>query len=97
VQSAHALAQFATDFPRQFHNWTTISNYLVCLETNSLWGLQIILEEYYSEIKYAVFREPDVGNKITALAVECIPDKLHKELFSKLKLTCYESQRQRSI
>lgn len=38
------------------------------------------------QIKFATFREPDIGNEITAIAVESLPKELHKKLFNNLKL-----------
>jgi len=39
------------------------------------------------KIKYSVFLEPDIGNQLTAIAIESLPSELHKQLFKKLKLT----------
>jgi hypothetical protein len=39
------------------------------------------------KIKYNKFFEPDIGNQLTAVAIEAIPREQHKKLFKKLKLT----------
>jgi len=38
------------------------------------------------KIKYSVFFEPDIGNEMTAVAIEALPRELHSKLFKKLKL-----------
>jgi len=39
------------------------------------------------KIKYHVFFEPDIGNQMTAIAVEALPRELHKKLFKNFKLS----------
>ena len=87
VQSSHALADFAVKHYDEFKAWQFYSNYLCCLE-ESKFNIEIIrskLDEL--KIKYSVFLEPDIGNELTAIAIESIPSELHKKLFKKLKLT----------
>ena len=87
VQSAHAIADFAVEYEEEFKQWQLKSNYLCCLEcSKSMFGY-IISKLDDLKIKYTVFIEPDIGNKITAICIESISRKLHKELFNDLKLT----------
>lgn len=39
------------------------------------------------KIKYHIFVEPDIGNEMTAIAVESLSNTEHKKLFKKFKLT----------
>ena len=87
VQTAHALADFAVKHENEFKEWQMGSNYLCCLETSDE-RLEILIDKLVGlEIKHEVFREPDIGNQITAVAVEAISREQHKTLFKKLKLT----------
>ena len=87
VQSAHALADFAVKFTNEFKQWQMGSNYLCCLEASESKINRLIEKLDYLEIKYEIFREPDIGNQMTALAVEAISREQHKKLFKNLKLT----------
>lgn len=84
VQTAHAIADFAVEHPVEFKAWKYGSNYLCCLSSNDLLGLIRILKRF--EAKHTVFREPDIGNEITAIAVECLPKSMHTKLFKQFKL-----------
>lgn len=87
VQSAHSLADFAVKYWNEFKAWQCNSNYLCCLEASES-RIEIILSKLDQlKIKYSVFLEPDIGNQITAVAIEAIPRQLHKQLFKNLKLT----------
>lgn len=87
VQSAHALADFAVRFEHEFKQWQMGSNYLCCLEATEF-KIQNIMDKLDDlKIKYHVFREPDIENQMTAIAVEALSRKQHKQLFKNLKLT----------
>ena len=87
MQSSHALADFAIQYEKEFKTWQQISNYLCCLEATDFKIDRIISLLDELKIKYSVFLEPDIGNKRTAVAIEAIPRKLHKQIFKNLKLT----------
>ena len=87
VQSAHALADFAVKHQDEFLKWQMGSNYLCCLEASESKINRLIDKLDYLEIKYEIFREPDIGNQMTAIAVEAISREQHKKLFKNLKLT----------
>ena len=89
VQSAHALADFAVKYPLKFKAWQLGSNYLCCLEYKNLERIIDRLKDH--NVLYKVFREPDIDNQITAIAVECLDSTTHKKLFKNLKLTCYDN------
>lgn len=70
VQSAHALADFAVKHQDEFMKWQMGSNYLCCLEASEM-KINLTIEKLKSlGIKYHIFCEPDIGNKMTAIAVE---------------------------
>lgn len=66
--------------------WQEKSNYVCCLQASEFKIEMIQAELDKLEIKYSIFEEPDIGNQLTAIAVEAIPRELHKKLFKKLKL-----------
>lgn len=63
------------------------SNYLCCLEASEYKIHKIIDILKYLGIKYTVFKEPDINNELTAIAIEAISREQHKKLFKNLKLT----------
>lgn len=87
VQSAHALADFAVRYEHEFKQWQMGSNYLCCLEASEFKIKRLIDKLNSLEIKYHIFLEPDIGNKMTAIAVEAISRQEHKKLFKTFKLT----------
>lgn len=86
MQSAHALADFAVKFEHEFKQWQMGSNYLCCLETSEFKIQRILNKLDDLKIKYHVFCEPDIGNQMTAVAIEAISREQHKKLFKNLKL-----------
>lgn len=87
VQSAHALADFAVKFESEFKQWQMGSNYLCCLEASDSKINRLIHKLDDLKIKYHKFLEPDIGNEMTAVAVEALSREQHKKLFKSLKLT----------
>lgn len=87
VQTAHALADFAIKYESQFKSWQLGSNYLCCLEASEFVIDRLIDKLKDLKIKYHIFLEPDIGNQMTAVAVEAIDKNTHKKLFKNLKLT----------
>lgn len=86
VQTAHSIADFAVEHPAEFNAWKHGSNYLCCLESG-LDGILGLIERLKKlDIKHTIFREPDIGNEITAIAVECLPQIMHTKLFKNFKL-----------
>jgi hypothetical protein len=37
-------------------------------------------------VKHTIFREPDIGNEVTAIAVEPLPKSIHTKIFKHFKL-----------
>jgi hypothetical protein len=71
VQSTHAAINFIFEHPSRAGPWFRDSNYLVQLEVDSEDNLrELIYKAEKLRIRYTVFREPDIGNQITAIALE---------------------------
>lgn len=87
VQTAHALADFAVKHENEFKQWQMGSNYLCCLEATESKINHMIDKLESLGIKYHIFCEPDIESQMTAVAVEAISRKQHKQLFKKFKLT----------
>lgn len=87
VQTAHAIADFSVKYEQEFKQWQMGSNYLCCLEATEFKINQLIDKLDSLSIKHHVFREPDIENQMTAIAVEALSREQHKKLFKKFKLT----------
>jgi len=85
VQSAHALIDFQHKYPDVSKSWNEDSNYLVMLSVKSKDKLIQLTEKLTSEnITYLEFFEPDIGNELTAIAIE--PSKRARKICSSLPL-----------
>lgn len=85
VQSGHAAIQFQYEHSKIAKNWYHNSNYLIYLTVENEIELNSFIEKAKSKnIKVSVFKEPDIGNLITAIALE--PCLKSKKLTSGLKL-----------
>ena len=85
VQSIHAAIQFQHEHPEYAECWYKESNYLGFLSVLNEEELNILIEKAEEkDIRYSVFREPDIENQITAIALA--PGPAAKKLCSNLKL-----------
>ena len=76
VQGGHAVAQWMMD-----HAGTWQNEYLIYLDVPDLQALERwIYKLDLLEVSYSVFREPDLDNELTAVAV-----LNHSKLFKKLR------------
>lgn len=74
VQGGHAVAQYLLDHK---DNGSWKNEYLIYLDCENINEWSELLK--FSNLKFSVFREPDLNNSITAIAVEG-GDKLFKRL-----------------
>lgn len=85
----HAAIQFGFDHPEIYNEWYKNSNYLGFLSLNNEQDLlDFIKKAEEKNIKYSIFREPDIDNAITAIALE--PGDKTKKLCSRLPLALKE-------
>lgn len=67
----HACIDFIFKFPFLSYRWHKQSNYIAALsvaDETALTELISILKQ--NKIRHSVFREPDISNEITAVAIE---------------------------
>lgn len=85
VQSTHAAINFTFEHPSRAGPWFKDSNYLVQLEVENEQKLKELIQKCRKkQLYYTIFREPDIGNEITAIAIE--PSPLTQKLVSHLPL-----------
>ena len=75
VQSTHAAIDFVFEHPTRAGPWHKNSNTLVMLTVKDTRGLIHLMRKCdYLSLAYTVFREPDIGNQITAICMEPHPE-----------------------
>ena len=85
VQSMHALRQFTAEHPEIDKMWFEQSNDLGLLSVADEQELNMLIEQATAhDIHFSIFREPDVENQITAIALA--PGQKTKKLCSRLPL-----------
>ena len=85
VQSAHALMQFSMENSELTKQGFERSNYLCSLSVRNEKELQeLICKAKEEDIIISIFREPDINNEITAIALS--PGEKSKLLTRNLKL-----------
>ena len=85
TQACHAAIDFQHDHPEVALQWQTKSNYLALLTVADEEALiKLITKAILMGIKHTIFREPDLGNEITAVAFE--PTDAAKKLTSSCPL-----------
>lgn len=96
VQSIHAAIQFAMEHPTTNKEWFEKSNYLGFLSVANEQQLLRLAEKAKSlGIECSIFREPDVDNQVTAIAIG--PGNLSKKLCSNLKLALKNNEANMSV
>jgi len=71
VQSSHAIADFAIQFPAIFKKWHEESNYIIQLSVDSKFDLEQLIDKLEkNNIKFVPFYEPDLDNQLTAICIE---------------------------
>ena len=91
VQPAHALAEFATVYPKIFGHWHKNHKNLVILAAENESALiDLFKRSRELDIRSVMFREPDLNDEVTAIALEP-GDKTYK-LTSTLPLALKEKR-----
>lgn len=89
AQTTHAAVDFCLRNPDLAKEWNTVSNYLVCLAVKDENALQSLIKRCQNAgLRHYVFREPDVGNQITAICIE--PSEITQKLISNIPLALKE-------
>ena len=71
TQGMHAAFAFAMQHPDELKDWYENSEYLSFLAAKNEYELLCLFEKSQSfGIKCSLFREPDIGNQVTAIALE---------------------------
>jgi hypothetical protein len=71
VQACHALRQFVEEHPEIDREWHRESNTLALLAVPDERALTCLWERArHGGVRHAVFREPDIGDALTAIALE---------------------------
>jgi peptidyl-tRNA hydrolase len=71
VQAAHALTEFLLDHPELGRRWRDVSNYLALLAVDDERALHDVARRASERgVRLSIFREPDFGDALTALAIE---------------------------
>ena len=96
AQVAHATADFMKSNPEAANNWHDISNSLIVLEVQNGRELSELQEAAIARgINVTEFREPDLGDEITALAFE--PSETTRKFLSNLPLAGRKLHDQKSL
>lgn len=86
VQSVHAGVQFQHDYPDYAKEWHTISRYLALVSVKNEDDLVNLIEKCDERgLLHSVIREPDIGDLITAIAIE--PSDKARKVISNFPLT----------
>lgn len=89
VQAAHAAIEFQHEHPQISKEWNTYSKYLIFLSVENENELKFLLQKaQIRNIVYSTFNEPDIGNQLTAIALE--PSEISYKLTSGLPLALKE-------
>ena len=89
VQAAHAAIEFQHEHPEIAKEWNTYSKYLIFLSVENEKELKRFLQKIQiRDLKYTTFTEPDIGNQLTAIALE--PSDESHRLTSHLPLALKE-------
>ena len=88
VQSTHSCIQFVFEHPDISQNWFK-DPYIAQLSVEDEDSLKLLIYRLQQlNIKYSIFREPDIDNQITAIAIE--PSIKTKKIVSNLPLMLKE-------
>ena len=89
VQACHSAVDFGFYYPEIYSEWHRVSNYLGFLSVENEQELVVLAEQAEARgIAFCIFREPDIGDKITAITLE--PGSKSKKLCSRLSLALKE-------
>lgn len=90
AQAVHAAFEFVSRYPKHAFRWMDQSNH-ICVLAVDHWRELIMLksEAEIAGLKCILFREPDLDNEITAIAIEAHPEASRLVERLELALTQY--------
>jgi len=74
AQAVHAMREFTETYPEIDREWFRDSKYVVCLEAEPEELCALIDKARRAGVKACLWIEPDLGNKLTAMALEPCPE-----------------------
>ena len=75
VQSGHAIAEFAEQFPDKFAEWKQQSNYLISLSVDNEEKLQRLFYKLQDNgANVVAFTEPDIDDQLTSICYYGTPE-----------------------
>ena len=89
AQTGHAIAEFAHQFPTEFQEWKTKSNYLISLSIDNEERLQRLfykLQDNGADV--VAFTEPDIQDQLTSICYYGTPEM--RKITDKLDLALEE-------
>ena len=91
AQTTHAALGMAVKYPKLIEVWDRISKYLVCVSVKDEDELKKLASKCEArDLRFFVFKEPDIDNQITAIAIE--PSDITQKLISNFPLTLKEKK-----
>ena len=85
VQAAHAAIDFQHQYPQIAKDWNKNSKYLIILSVENEEKLKKYIRKFQNaNLYHVVFKEPDIGNEITAICVQ--PSEKSRKLTAHLPL-----------
>jgi len=89
AQSCHCAIQFFMEHTELATEWYNKSNYIAVLEIKNEPAIHELLEKASSkQIRFSIFREPDINDEITAIVLE--PGDKSRKLCANLPLALKE-------
>ena len=91
VQGGHALAEFCLQHSDIANSWHKNSNYLAYLSVKDENEMLFLIDKAQSRgITISIFREPDIDNQVTAIAIE--PSEASRKLCRNLPCALKENE-----
>ena len=98
AQTNHATSEMWTQFPSDTLEWNTVSKIITVLSVPDEQGLKDLIKKLRcDDIRYSVFIEPDMGNQVTAVAINPADSEITKKHIGHLPLALRESRKKHDV
>lgn len=92
VQTAHATAEFMLNHSQIARKWRDESQYMVALSVPDESELSVLMDKASKlNISFSAFREPDIGNEVTAVVFA--PTEHTRKLLSQCSLAGKQTEK----